>query len=75
MDSNVARLRERADHLFAIALRAQERGQTAIAEELTQLAAEVLDMAADIEHSGAFNPIRHGPFSERKVAPFDRKPI
>ena len=52
MDSDVTRLRERAVRLFAIALRAREHGQTAVAEELTQLAAEVLDRAADIGCSG-----------------------
>lgn len=49
MDTDVARLRERAVHLLAIALRAREHGQTAIAEELTQFAAEVFDHVADIE--------------------------
>ena len=60
MDSDVARLRERADHLFAIALRAREHGQTVVAEELTELATEVLDQAADIEHSGVSVAIRGG---------------
>lgn len=60
MDSDVARLRKRADHLFAIALRAREQGQIAVAEELTGLAAEVLDQAADIEHSGASITVRRG---------------
>ena len=60
MDGNVARLHERAVHLFAIALRAREHGQTAVAEELTQLAAEVLDHAADIEHSGTSVTVRRG---------------
>jgi hypothetical protein len=60
MDGNVVRLRERADHLFAIALRAREHGQTAVAAELTELAVEVLDQAADIEHSGASVTVRRG---------------
>jgi hypothetical protein len=60
MGRDVAQLRERADHLFAIALRARERGQIAVAEELTQLAAEVLDHAADIEHSGTSVTVRRG---------------
>ena len=59
MDTDVTRLRERAVRLLAIAHRAREHGQTAIAEELTQLAAEGLDHAVDIEHSGAVT-IRRG---------------
>jgi hypothetical protein len=53
MDNDVVRVRERADSLFAIALRARERGQITVAEELTQLAAEVLDQVADMERTGA----------------------
>jgi hypothetical protein len=60
MGNDVARLRERADHLLAIALRARERGQNAVAEELAELAAEMIDQAADIEHSGAAAIVRRG---------------
>lgn len=60
MNTDPSGLRERADRLFAIALRARERGQIAIAEELTQLASEALDLAADIEHCGTVVAIRRG---------------
>jgi hypothetical protein len=60
MGSDAVRLRQRADHLFAIALRAREHGQTAVAEELAELAAEALDQAADVEHSGTSVAITRG---------------
>jgi hypothetical protein len=59
-DGEAARLRERADCLFSIAFRAREHGQTAIAEELAQLASEALDQAADVEHCGTADNIRRG---------------
>jgi hypothetical protein len=43
--ANADQLRERATHLFAMALVAREKGQNAYADELTKLAADVLDEA------------------------------
>lgn len=60
MDNNVVRLRERAEHLMALAVRARGYGQIAISEEFTQLATETLDRAADVEHGGISETIRRG---------------
>jgi hypothetical protein len=48
-DNHAALLRERAARLLAVALTAREDGDDQYAEELTRLASEAIDQAADIE--------------------------
>ena len=48
-DNHAARLRDRAARLLAVALKAREDGYDDHAEELTRLASEAMDQAADIE--------------------------
>jgi hypothetical protein len=52
-DNHAALLRDRAARLLAMALKAREDGDDQYAEELTQLASEAIDQAADIENCPA----------------------
>ena len=47
--SDVDQLRDRATRLLALALKARDDGHTHYADELTQLASEAFDQAADME--------------------------
>jgi hypothetical protein len=49
MEADIAQLRDRAVHLFALALVADKRGQVAVSDELMDLAVEALNHAEDIE--------------------------
>jgi hypothetical protein len=48
-DDDAVRLRDRAARLLAVALKAREDGYGEYAEELTRLASEAIDRAADLE--------------------------
>jgi hypothetical protein len=48
-EDHAASMRDRATRLFAAALKARDDGNDAYAEELTRLASEAIDEAADIE--------------------------
>jgi hypothetical protein len=52
-DNHAALLRDRAARLLAVALKAREDGDDQYAEELTRLASEAIDQAADIENRPA----------------------
>jgi hypothetical protein len=52
-DNHGALLRERAARLLAVALKAREDGDDQCAEELTRLASEAIDQAADLENRPA----------------------
>ncbi len=53
VDEDAVRLRERAARLLALAMRAQEHGQTSVSMELTTLASDILAHAEDIEDRSA----------------------
>ncbi len=57
--SNVTQLRERAAQLLALALRAQEHGQTIVADELTEMALK------DLTHAEVIN----GYYTDQPRAP------
>jgi hypothetical protein len=46
-------MRDRAARLLAVALKARDDGNDAYAEELTRLASEAIDEAADLENAPA----------------------
>jgi hypothetical protein len=54
--SDADQLRNRATRLLALALKARDNGLIEYADELTQLASEAFDQAADMERRLASDP-------------------
>jgi hypothetical protein len=54
--SDADQLRDRATRLLALALKARDNGLSEYADELTQLASEAFDQAADMERRLASDP-------------------
>jgi hypothetical protein len=50
-EDHAALMRDRAARLLAVALKARDDGNDAYAEELTRLASEAIDEAADLENA------------------------
>jgi hypothetical protein len=55
-EDHAASMRDRAARLLAVALKARDGGNDAYADELTRLAAEAIDEAADLENASAQGP-------------------
>jgi cellobiose-specific phosphotransferase system component IIA len=54
--SDADQLRDRATRLLALALKARDNGHFEYADELTQLASEAFDQAADMERRMVSDP-------------------
>jgi hypothetical protein len=55
-EDHAASMRDRAARLLAVALKARDDGNDAYADELTRLASEAIDEAADLENASAQAP-------------------
>jgi hypothetical protein len=72
-EDHAASMRDRAARLLAVALKARDDGNEAYAEELTRLASEAIDEAADLENAPA--GITGAPSHVAQHAPQQPAPI
>jgi hypothetical protein len=68
-------MRDRAARLLAVALKARDDGNDAYAEELTRLASEAIDEAADLENAPADTTGAGSPCHVAQHAPQQPLPV